>query len=65
MNKEMNIDWIVFLDLVDLVRRGGMHERVYVLLKDIVEAEIERGVFPDVAKEYLEKIKRLDTTKFI
>jgi len=63
MNEQMNIDWIVFLDLVDLVRRGGMHERVYILLSDIVEVEIAKGVFPDSAKEYLNKIKLFDTKK--
>ncbi len=58
MNEHMNIGWIVFLDLVDLVRRGGMHERVYVLLKDIVEAETAKGVFSNNAGQYLEKIRR-------
>ena len=46
----MNIYWLVFQDLVELIERGGMHELGYEFLMDIVEMEIGKGTFPKDSK---------------
>lgn len=53
----MNIYWLVFQDLVELVERGGMHELVYEFLKDIVEVETKKGNLPKDAGDLLIKIR--------
>jgi len=54
----MNIYWLVFQDLVELVERSGMHELVYEYLTDIVEAETKKGNLPEDARDLLSKIRR-------
>ncbi len=53
----MNIYWLVFQDLVELVERGGMHELVYEFLMDIAEIEIGIGRLPNEALDLLLKLE--------
>lgn len=39
-DKYMNIHWLIFKGLVELVEHGGMHERVREFLEAIIESEI-------------------------
>jgi len=55
----MNIYWLVFQGLVELVERGGMHELLCEFLEDIVEVETKKGNLQADARYLLSKIKRM------